>query len=198
MQTLPISAPQSIKTAEAYNAYRQMLVMFAVKTLIAYFEESGSNFADFMQTKTNKQDLNWINIGGQLMPEKRFEQIRNEIVLGNFKTWQDLHSEYDEAWKNYKLDAACCALETLKVVYSDLSVEVWKQACDEARTIRAYIEEQVYVTKLKDYTNTFRSCTYRNQKERFAVLGKVEDNSFIKTAKEDTKKFLALVDKYAK
>ncbi len=187
-----------IKTAEAYKAYRQMLVMFAVKTLIAYFEDSGSDFASFMQTKTSRADLNWINLGGQLMPEKRFEQIRNEIVLGNFKTWQDLHAAYDEAWKNYKFDAACLALETLKIVYSDLSLDVWKQACEEARTIRAYIEEQVYVTKLKDYTNAFRSCTYRNQKERFAVLGKVEDNSFIKTAKKDTEAFLALIDKYSK
>lgn len=185
-----------IKTAEAYNAYRQMLIMFAVKALTAYFEEAGSDFASFMKTKTDRQDLNWLNLGGQLIPEKRFEQIRNELVLGTYKTWQDLHNQYDDAWQNYKFDAACCALETLKIIYSDLSMNVWKQACSEARSIRAYIEEQVYLTKLKDYTNTFRACTYRNQKERFAVLGKVEDNSFIKTAKKDTEVFLALLDKY--
>lgn len=185
-----------IKTAEAYNAYRQMLIMFAVKTLTAYFEETGTDFETICKTKTTRKDLNWINLGGQLIPEKRFEQIRQELVLGTFKNWTELHDAYDEAWKSYKEDASLAALEILKFVYSDLNANVWNLACSEARTISAYIEEQVYKTKLKDYTNIFRACTYRNQKERFAVLGKVEDNSFIKTAKQDAADFLALIDKH--
>lgn len=185
-----------IKATEAYNAYRQMLIMFAIKALIAYFEESGTSPAAFLKTKTDSKDLKWLNLGGQLMPEKRFEKIRNKIVAEKYKTWTDLHKEYDEAWKNYKFDAACCALETLKFVYGDLSKETWNLACGESYEIRKYIDKQVYITKLKDYTNSFRACTYRNQKEQLAVLGKVEDNSFIKTTQKDSADFLSLLAKY--
>ena len=66
--------------------------------------------------------------------------------------------------------------------------------CEDARKTRAYIEEQVYITKAKDYTNSFRGITYRNDAERDAVLGKVEDNSFIKIANKDTAAFNAMLD----
>jgi hypothetical protein len=46
------------------------------------------------------------------------------------------------------------------------------------------------VTKKKDYTNTSR-INYRNEAERDAVLGKVEDNAFIKQARLDTEAFVA-------
>lgn len=50
------------------------------------------------------------------------------------------------------------------------------------------------MTKAKDYTNAFRGITYRNDAERDAVLGRVEDNSFIKTSKNETAAFNAMVD----
>ena len=61
--------------------------------------------------------------------------------------------------------------------------------------IRTYIEEQIFYTKNKDYKNRFRDITYRNDKERNAVLGKVEDNSLIIESKEETKKFIDLFNR---
>lgn len=194
-----------IKTAEAYNAYRQMLVMYAVKTLLNYFEDSGESFAAFesgasiAQTKPNAS-IAWLNMGGQLVSEADFAELRKKIVGGSLKTWHDIHGEYDRLWQKYGRDNALCALSVLRLLYANLASEpaqMWQKAAAEARTIRTFIEEQVYKTKLKDYTNAFRGCTYRNQKERFAVLGKVEDNAFIKTAKADTAAFFALLDKHA-
>lgn len=188
-----------IKPAEAYHAYHQMLVMYAVKTLLAYFEESGTSFMDFAATNTDKANsVNWINMGGQLMPEEKFNMLRNRICAGEFENWKQVHAVYDEYWKQYSFDNAVAALYVLKVVYrtDTLSDVVWKKALAESLEIRKYIEEQVYKTKLKDYTNAFRNCTYRNKEEFNAVLGKVESNSFIKTAKQDTVNFEKLVKKY--
>ena len=188
-----------IKPAEAYHAYRQMLVMYAVKALLTYFEESGSFFKDFAVANADKANaLHWINMGGQLMPEEKFNILRNRICAGEFENWKQVHTVYDEYWKQYTFDNAISGLYVLKFVYNEktLSESVWKKALSESLEIRKYIEDQVYKTKLKDYTNIFRSCTYRNKEEFSAVLGKVESNSFIKTARQDTVDFERLVKKY--
>ncbi len=189
---------QIIKCAEAYRAYQQMLTMYAVKAILTSLENSSSTFIEFVQKQAEKakngsalkNPLNWLNLGGQLMPESRFNTLKEKIISKELAKWPQVHAEYDAIWALYSDDCAELALEVLKYLYGTVNAQTWVTACDQARTIRAFMEDQVYKTKLKDYTNTFRSITYRNQKERFAVLGKVEDNSFIKTAKEETKEFL--------
>ena len=51
----------------------------------------------------------------------------------------------------------------------DIDGETWNRLLDEGLETRKYIEEQVYITKIKDYNNFFREITYRNAKERDAV-----------------------------
>lgn len=96
----------------------------------------------------------------------------------------------------YQKDKAENAYEILRFLtgQSVISAELWNSLIEDARKTRAYIEEQVYITKAKDYTNSFRGITYRNDAERDAVLGKVEDNSFIKIANKDTAAFNAMLD----
>ena len=47
---------------------------------------------------------------------------------------------------------------------------------------------------MKDYSNPFRSITYRNSCERNIVLGSVEDNSFIKESKQITEDLIRKVN----
>lgn len=189
---------QIIKVAESYNAYRQMLIMYAVKAIIDYLEITNQNFSAIQELKTTQENLLWQNMGGQLVPENSFKELRNKIVGGVLKTWIDIHSEYEKFWNRYVYDNMLTALEVLKFVYnSSDSASNWKNALKDAENIRLFMDEQIYKTKLKDYTNAFRGCTYRNQKERFAVLGKVEDNSFIKSSKIDSAKFCQLLEKYS-
>ena len=42
----------------------------------------------------------------------------------------------------------------------------------------------------KDYTDYFRTITYKNQEEMLEVVGKLEDNSFLKELKIETDEFV--------
>jgi hypothetical protein len=49
------------------------------------------------------------------------------------------------------------------------------------------ISERTYESRLKDYRNTFRNLSYANDNERDAVIGRLDDNSFIKKTREDAR-----------
>ncbi|MFA6366423.1 MAG: hypothetical protein WCX13_04480, partial [Candidatus Hydrogenedentales bacterium] len=48
-----------------------------------------------------------------------------------------------------------------------------------------FVAEEVYQSRAKDWSNSFRKATFRSEKEMFAVLGKPEENSFVKSTKKD-------------
>ncbi len=47
----------------------------------------------------------------------------------------------------------------------------------------------IYDSRAKDYSNPFRKMAYDNEEEMNAVVGKLEDNSFINDQKQDLEKF---------
>ncbi len=186
-----------IKVSEAYKAYTQMLIFYSVKTIADYCIENDVSVKAFLETKTDENCLHWHNAGGQLIPEYKLTALRKEITEGNYKTWIDVHAQYKKLWSEYPKDNAHMALHILRKICENSFIEtnLWNTLVEEAIQIRNYIEEQVYVTKIKDYTNSFRSCTYRNAEEQKSVLGTIENNPFIQTATMETKEFITLMNK---
>ncbi len=84
--------------------------------------------------------------------------------------------------------ASLCAL----LGTNDLSREQWNAALDRAVTIQEFIRDQVYISRKKDYDNTFRQNTYRNTAEMTAAIGTIEDNAFIKQVRSETEEFKKL------
>ena len=64
---------------------------------------------------------------------------------------------------------------------------------------KEWMNDNIFLSREKDYTNPFRSMVYTNKKEMENVIGKLEENSFIidqKNQFEKTKKdTLALIKK---
>ena len=63
---------------------------------------------------------------------------------------------------------------------------------------KQWMTEKIYDSREKDYSNPFREMVYNNKKEMESVVGKLEDNSFIKEQKEafeKTKKEVTLLIK---
>ena len=56
-----------------------------------------------------------------------------------------------------------------------------------------YVCDQVYISRKKDYENVVRNSTFRNEAERDAVNGKLEDNSFVKQIKKETEQALQYI-----
>ena len=54
---------------------------------------------------------------------------------------------------------------------------------------KEWIVKSIYESRAKDYNNEFRKMVYETNTEMINVLGKLADNVFIKTQKEELKLF---------
>jgi len=186
-----------LKVVPAWHAYREMLLFYGVKAVAGYLSSFGIHYGYFAAQVPPVIGMNWVNMGGQLVPEVKVDALRAGIRSGLFDSWTDIHAQYEVWWNAYPRDRAENAYAVLRSLTGGESIGEarWNSLLDDALVIRSYIEDQVYITKKKDYTNSFREITYRNEAERDAVLGKVENNSFIRTAKKDTADFIEMIKK---
>jgi NDP-sugar pyrophosphorylase family protein len=196
-----------IKMSRGYAAYREMLVYYAVKTLLEYFasgnsaETMGVEFLNFQTAHPDAVSFDWVNLGGQLIPDSKAAALRTAIREGELASWDAIHAEYEKFRREYPLDRALNALQVLRLLTGAggtdtiIGTEQWNDFVAQSVKTRAYIEELVYKTKHNDYTDRFRAVTYRNDAERDAVLGRLEDNQFVRIAREDSERFYKLAMK---
>ena len=178
-----------------------MITYYAVNTLMRYLETHPElDMEAIVNSMRGKRLRKWINLGGQTMPEEDVDQLRADIRDGKLNTWDEIHHRYDELWKNYQAEKLHHAYFALMFLYKDetdvLSKEMWHENLDKAIRIQHFICDQVYESRKKDYENEFRTATFRNEDEKIAVIGKIEDVKFVKQIREETEKFVALIQKY--
>ena len=190
-----------LKPLEAYHAYGDMITYYAVNTLMRYLEAHPElDMEAIVNSMRGKRLRKWINLGGQTMPEEDVDQLRADIRDGKLNTWDEIHHRYDELWENYQAEKLHHAYFALMFLYKDetdvLTKEMWHENLDKAIRIQHFICDQVYESRKKDYENEFRTATFRNEDEKIAVIGKIEDVKFVKQIREETEKFVALIQKY--
>jgi hypothetical protein len=196
-------AVRIIKPEAAVKAYRQMLLYYGVKTLVEYDVDVSPGTDTSMTAPYSMAapySMVWENLGGQLVPADKVRNLTVEIKSGEIKSWGEVHEQYKIFQSEYPKEKTFNALQVLRYLITGdeksnviLNEKTWNDFFDEALRIRAYIEEQVCKTKQKDYDDPYRMITYNSTPERDAVLGKPEENQFVLTAKEDSKKFAAAV-----
>jgi hypothetical protein len=186
-----------IKPRRAYHAYREMLHHYAVGNLIAYLEANPRMMLDSMcRELAGPRQAQWVNFGGQLVPEPDVAALRRDIGAGSLASWDAIHSRLASLWARYPLDKQRHAMAVLLGLLgtNSLTAKSWNDALDEAVRIQRFVCDQVYLTRKKDYDNPFRSMTYRNAEEKLAVIGTVENNGFVKQTRRDTDAFLRRIE----
>jgi hypothetical protein len=139
----------------------------------------------------------WENVGGQIIPSEKIHELFESIKDGSINSWEAVHQFYklcDCAYDQYK---ARYALYLLEQLYSrpieEFSVDLYRNITDDV-SIVAY---DIYIASLKsrekDYTDYYRNMVYRNEKEMDSVIGPLEDNSFLRQLRTDTKDFIATI-----
>ena len=184
------------KVRKGYNAYGEMILHYAVKNIIRYLDKSEDNSIEKLNNMFEGKRLReWINLGGQMMPAEYVEQLRKDINEGALNTWDEIHHRYDELWENYQQEKLRHSYLSLLYLLqaNEISHEAWNATLDKAVEIQQYICNQVYESRKKDYENPYRNATFRNEEEKIAVIGSIENNSFVKQIKEETEKFIAHV-----
>lgn len=187
-----------LKPYKAYNAYGEMLLHYATNNLLSYLNSNpDTTFSMMCKYLKGKRQKKWINMGGQMMREEDLDVLRFDIGSGKLKTWKDIHKRYDDLWDKYPSDKQKHAFATLCELSGkdNISNDEWKSAIDKAINIQKYICDQVYYSRKKDFDNPFRQATFRNMAEMKAVIGLVEENSFIVQVRKETEDFEILAEK---
>jgi hypothetical protein len=190
-----------VKPLEAIAAYRQMLRYYAVKTIVEFFDSRPElNYTGLCYLLRSSQERikDWVNVGGQIVPAFRVDELRKDIGEGKFKNWDEIHSVYDLWDKEYALDKvrhAWAVLALLLETEKAPDASVFAKELAAALEIRRWIEKQIYESRAKDYKNHFKEATFRNKAEMEKVLGKPEENPFIKIVEEESAVFKEIFDR---
>lgn len=179
-----------LKPYEAYHAYEDMIIYYAMKNLVNYLHEHpDETFEQMCRHLTNVRQREWINLGGQLLTEDDLEKLIDDICNGTLDSWDDIHKRYNELWKKYPTDKLLHCYQALRFIYDkcpSLTKEIFTDALNRGEKVLQYVCDQVYASRKKDYENAIRNSTFRNLEERDAVNGKLEDNSFVQQIKKET------------
>ena len=177
-----------LKVQQAYDAYRKMIYYYGAMQLTKWLEGK--------KTKITKRQ-NWENIGGQLMPEKTVETFKKQINAGKISSWDEVHNFYEEQsaiYENEKLNHALATLsEYTGKDITKLNKKELEQILKDSLETKKWICDNILISKQKDYKNPYRKMIYSSQKEMDQVLGKIENNSFIKAQKQELRTYNKLI-----
>ncbi len=186
-----------LKPYEAYHAYGDMIILYGITQMMHYLqahpEESLAALCVELQSRRQRE---WVNFGGQLMNGDEVEQLRADINSGVLNSWQEIHQRYDQIWEHYPMEKLRHAYLSLLFLYKadTLTDELWQQCIKEAMRVQQYICDQVYRSRKKDYDNDFRNATFRNEEEKIAVIGKLDEVEFVKQIRQETETFTTLCE----
>lgn len=189
---------QILKAYDAYHAYGDMLIHYAVSCVL----NNGEKAVALLSTGYKREECceEWINLGGQLVKSSDIDTLRKDICDGTLDSWEAIHGRYNELWKRYPADKLRHALHALCTVFDTdaMTSELWQQALTHAERIQREICERVYRSRKKDHDNPFRASTCRNTEESLAIYGKVEDNSFVNAVREESAENIKRIEELKK
>jgi hypothetical protein len=121
------------------------------------------------------------------------QQIKSEKL----NSWTEVHDFYQQQTDKYLTKKNLHALYCLELIQgesiSGLSIKKLNTWLDRYLEIKEEITVRIKSSRAKDYTNPFRKMVYENQAEMDAIVGDLNDNSFIEQQIAAQKKLNAFV-----
>jgi hypothetical protein len=184
------------KVQKAYDIFKFMIHFYGITHLLKYAEKRNEYSIKALVDKlaSEKLDRNaWLNVGSQLIPENVVLELRKNIREGKLKSWDDVHLFYQEEGEEYEnkkmLHAIASLLELEQITLSTIDLQTLTDWIKEVKNTKRWMVESVESSRKKDYTNPFRKMMHDSQEELDEVLGKFEDNEFIKDQKAELRVF---------
>jgi hypothetical protein len=194
---------QLLKVKEAYDIYKRLVMYYGTSQLLRFMQLHNIDSFEGLTNALPEQPtrLEWVNVGGQLMPAKTVESLFGSIKSEEIKNWDGVHEFYSTnaaMYNEQKLQHAFASLiEILQITKAALTKELYLELLQDAVETRQWMTNQIYQSRAKDYQNEFRQMVYNNEKEMDIVLGRLEDNVFINQQQEELEKFRTDVDAIA-
>ncbi|TMI89947.1 MAG: DUF4954 family protein [Bacteroidetes bacterium] len=177
---------QLTKVQQAYLIFKELLIYYGINQLLHF--AWNNNITDwekfYSALPLRARRGNWLNIGGQLFPQPAFNTFKKDIYSGKIKSWDEVHSFYminSQIYPDQKLQHSFASLlEILQLKPASFDKKVFKELINQAVATREWMVKGIFDSRAKDYHNPFRKMVYDNRKQMENVIGKLDDNSFIK------------------
>src|SRR5215203_1100845 len=177
---------QLTKVQQAYTIFKELIVYYGVNQLLHFaWNNKITDWEKFYTTlPLRARRNNWLNIGGQLFPQPAVTTFKKDIYSAKIKNWGDVHSFYNvnsQIYPEQKLQHSFASLlEILQLKPADFDKKIFKELIQQAVTSREWMVKGIFDSRAKDYHNPFRKMVYDNRKQMETVIGKLDENSFIK------------------
>jgi hypothetical protein len=186
---------QLTKVTQGYTIFNNMIVYYGINELVKFSKTT--EFTSFTQLVSVFSNMSgrgeWLNIGGQLISKNSVNELRNKIRSGELNAWEDIHEFYIHQGSTYSeqklFHAFASILELKSYSINALTADMLIALIDEAMLTKEWMTENIYESRAKDYHNPFRKMVYDNALEMEAVMGSLEDNSFIQQQREALTQF---------
>ncbi|MBQ5632547.1 MAG: DUF4954 family protein, partial [Treponema sp.] len=189
-----------IKPTKAYKMYRKILKYYAAKKLVDYcIENNETSLTNSLIDKILEIPLytSWLNVGGQIIPEEKINELFEAIKAKKINTWDEVHNFYNECDKNYMDYEVRYAIFLLEKLYSSeikqFNADIFNDIVNDVIVVSNDMYTSSVSSREKDFTDYFRAMTYRNKEEMTAVLGTITDNDFLNELKVDTEQFNSML-----
>ncbi len=182
-----------VKAAIAYKTFLQLVNYYLANQIITFITEKNiKTYTEFTKQIPLSLETEWLNIGGQLMPKKDVELLKQKIKTNKIKTWNEVHLFYSTAALKYKTDKLKHALHILHSQFQIKKIDelFLTNLLKESIKTKEWITKNIETSRAKDYTNDFRKMVYDNDIEMNSVLGDLKENAFINLQKKETKIFV--------
>ncbi len=187
------------KPVKAYKEYRKILKYYAVNCLMDYCKLRNISALSENEIETLKKlplYTKWVNVGGQVLPEERLNELFDQIKSGAIQNWQQVHAFYDDCQSCYGSYKIAYALYLLEWLYSrsvsQFTKEIYTDIEKDVIAVSDEIYDSVIISRMKDFDDDFRMITFRNSREMDAVIGSigtVTENNFLSDIKKSTREF---------
>ena len=184
------------KPVQAYKMYRRIIKYFSVRTLMEFCNESAYeslNFEIIEKIRAIPLYTEWENVGGQIIPSEKIQELFEKIKNREIENWDQVHDFYNLAEAAYSLYKVRYSLYLLEFLYccpiEDFSVDLYRNITDDVFIVACDMYKAALKSREKDYTDYYRNMTYRSKEEMEAVIGSLDDNSFLKKMHEETEVF---------
>jgi hypothetical protein len=190
-----------VKVSQAYFLFRRFISYYTATRLLDFIRQFPcKTYEELLDALPGSTPLHpWVNAGGQLIRDSELQKLIAQIHAGKIRSWEQIHLFYVRQGDHYPADKLVHALAALKQI---TGVTLRKGGRNgfallmrQSIATREWMTKEIYTSRAKDYTNPFRKMVYDSPEEMDAVIGRLQDNSFIRQDKDAAKKYRKEIEK---
>ena len=182
-----------IKPAQGVYLYRMMLILYGGRALLNLLQSKSKPNTSALRSANENAPRQWMNLGGMIVSAKEVQRLLERIKTTDF-SWDQIHDFYKEAESAYAQAKDQHALFTLLDLYHISADAITATQIKTILTEFASVAEQLIrwaiESRKKDYNGSFRTMIYENTQEMEAVLGTIEENTFLIEYEKEMKAYM--------